>query len=144
MGFILDISSSFHEWCAKDILLNLVMKWTYRYKIIGQVISSFFMWPTGSWLKDLAGLIAVHHLPKLQNLPGMWQAHWRTSRCVQDSMREYLNTSVSLLCDHILFSGLTQGNRVLNYRGLTSKCMLRMLSFHIMKLPVSGVTLWCL
>lgn len=52
-----------------------------------QLRSRFFIWRTGDWLKDLVGLIALHHLPKLKNLPGMWQfpTGSLTSRCVQAS-----------------------------------------------------------
>lgn len=74
-----------------------------------QLRSRFFIWRTGDWLKDLVGLIALHHLAKLKNLPGMWQfpTGSLTSRCVQAScMRTRVrleHVSPSLLCDRFFF-----------------------------------------
>lgn len=90
-----------------------------------QLRSRLFTWHPGDWLRDSVGLIVLHHLPKLQNLPGMWQfpTGSLTSRCVQECVRMcvslciWARQSLFTLWSY-LFSGIKTGIPVLNYRNL--------------------------
>lgn len=76
-------------------------KWTST-SVYQKQRTSFLIEHAGDWLRDSVGLIVLYHLPKLQNLPGMWQfpTGLLTSRCVQECVClcvcVYLSTSISL------------------------------------------------
>lgn len=96
-----------------------------RFNRKSQLGSRFFIWRAGDWLRDSLGLIVLHHLPELQNLPGMWQfpTGSLTSRCVQECVRvcvSYLNMSVSLyLWSHHFFFSPGIKTKAPVYRELT-------------------------
>lgn len=80
-------------------------KWTST-SVYQKQRTSFLIEHAGDWLRDSVGLIVLYHLPKLQNLPGMWQfpTGLLTSRCVQECVCLcvciFKHVNLSLLCDH--------------------------------------------